>query len=131
MDQFSHWPRKTREYQNFAMDSTFWNEFRFRGDDIVIASYGKAGTTWIQQIVAQFIFDGVTDDKPIGDISQWVEFRIPTPDVKMPMIEAPMPTEAIMNGRSFMFSRADSESAALAKERPAAAMATEAMIAST
>jgi aryl sulfotransferase len=88
MNQFSQSPQKTREYQNFAMDSTFWNDFRFRGDDIVISSYGKAGTTWTQQIVAQFIFDGVTDDKPIGDISQWVEFRIPTLDVKMPMIEA-------------------------------------------
>jgi aryl sulfotransferase len=87
MDQFSQLPQKTREYQNFAMDSTFWNDFKFRGDDIFISSYGKAGTTWIQQIVAQFIFEGVTDDKPIGDISQWVEFRIPTLNVKLPMIE--------------------------------------------
>ena len=87
MDQFSQLPQKTREYQNFAMDSTFWNDFKFRGDDIFISSYGKAGTTWTQQIVAQFIFEGVTDDKPIGDISQWVEFRIPTLNVKLPMIE--------------------------------------------
>jgi aryl sulfotransferase len=88
MDMYSGSPRKTREYQNFAMDSTFWNNFQFRPDDIIISSYGKAGTTWMQQIAAQFIFEGETDDKPIGDISQWVDFRIPSLDVKMPMIEA-------------------------------------------
>jgi aryl sulfotransferase len=33
------------------MDSTIWNQFRFRDDDIVIATYGKSGTTWLQQIV--------------------------------------------------------------------------------
>ena len=88
MDMFSGWPAKTREYQNCFMDSTFWNDFRFRDGDIIISSWGKAGTTWTQQIVAQFIFEGETDDKPIGDISQWVDFRIPTLDIKMPQIEA-------------------------------------------
>ncbi len=32
------WPRKTRELHNHHFDSTIWNDFRFRDDDIVVAS---------------------------------------------------------------------------------------------
>ena len=35
------WPRKTRELMNHHMDSTVWNAFAFRGDDVVIARAGK------------------------------------------------------------------------------------------
>ena len=71
MDQFSQSPQKTREYQNFAMDSTFWNDFKFRGDDIVISSYGKAGTTWAQQIVAQARQDAETaGDQIVAEAKQ-------------------------------------------------------------
>jgi hypothetical protein len=43
------WPRKTRELHTPLLDSSMWNGFRFRPDDVVIATYGKAGTTWTQQ----------------------------------------------------------------------------------
>ena len=52
------YPRKTRELHNHHFDSTIWNDFAFRDDDIVIATYAKSGTTWMQQIVGQLIFDG-------------------------------------------------------------------------
>ena len=48
------WPVKTRELHNHHFDSTVWEEIEFRDDDIVIATYAKAGTTWMQQIIAQF-----------------------------------------------------------------------------
>lgn len=67
------WPTKTREYVDALMDSTVWNDFAFRQGDIVIATYPKAGTTWMQQIVAQLIFDG--EDVPVGELSPWVEYR--------------------------------------------------------
>jgi aryl sulfotransferase len=51
-------PRKVRELQSHHFDSTIWNEFEFREDDIIIATYAKSGTTWIQQIIAQLLFDG-------------------------------------------------------------------------
>ena len=51
-------PRKTREIQNVIIDSTRWNGFKFRNDDIVISTYGKSGTTWTQQIVGELIFRG-------------------------------------------------------------------------
>jgi aryl sulfotransferase len=71
------WPVKSREIQTWAMDSTYWDDFKFRDDDIVISTYGKAGTTWVQQIIAQFIFNGETEDMPIADMSPWHDFRLP------------------------------------------------------
>ena len=69
------WPQKTRELQNHHMDSTRWNDFRFRDDDVVIGTWAKAGTTWTQQIVAQLIFDGA-EDIPVADMSPWLDLRI-------------------------------------------------------
>ena len=47
-----------RELHNHHFDSTIWNDFKFRDDDIIIATYAKSGTTWMQQIVAQLLFGG-------------------------------------------------------------------------
>jgi len=80
-------PRKTRELQNHHFDSTIWNDFRFREDDIVIATYAKSGTTWVQQIVAQLLFDG-QEGLNVAEMSPWVDLRIPAREVKLPAIEA-------------------------------------------
>ena len=69
------WPAKTRELLNHHMQSTRWNDFKFRDDDVVIATYGKSGTTWMQQIVGQLIFNG-REDVDIHDLSPWVDLRI-------------------------------------------------------
>ena len=50
------WPQKTREFQNHHFDSTIWNDLSFRDDDIVVATYAKTGTTWMQQILGQLLF---------------------------------------------------------------------------
>jgi hypothetical protein len=55
------WPKKTREMHNHHINSTVWNKFKFRDDDIVVATYAKSGTTWTQQILAQLIFNGAED----------------------------------------------------------------------
>jgi aryl sulfotransferase len=51
------WPEKTRELQTAILDSTRWNGFRFRDDDIIIVTWGKSGTTWMRQIAGQVVFD--------------------------------------------------------------------------
>ncbi len=81
------WPRKTREFHNHHFDSTMWNDFRFRDDDIVIGTYAKSGTTWTQQIVAQLLFNG-DPDVPVSELSPWVDMRIPPKEVKIPALEA-------------------------------------------
>ncbi|MDA8052327.1 MAG: sulfotransferase domain-containing protein [Rhodospirillales bacterium] len=80
------WPRKTRELHNHHMDSTVWNDFSFREDDIVIATYGKAGTTWVQQIVGQLIFDG-QEGVPVSVLSPWLDLRVPQKEVKLAALE--------------------------------------------
>ncbi len=80
-------PVKTREMHNHHFDSTMWNGFAFRDDDVIIASYAKCGTTWTQQIIAQLLFDGATD-QAVGEMSPWVDLRVPPREVKLPAIEA-------------------------------------------
>jgi aryl sulfotransferase len=80
-------PRKTREFHNHHFDSTVWNDFRFRDDDIVISTYAKSGTTWVQQIVAQLIFDGA-EDLPVAEMSPWLDLRIPAREEKLAALEA-------------------------------------------
>jgi aryl sulfotransferase len=81
------WPRKTRELHNHHFDSTIWNDFEFRDDDIVIATYAKSGTTWVQQIVAQLIFNGA-EDLEVAEMSPWLDLRIPPKEEKLPAVEA-------------------------------------------
>jgi aryl sulfotransferase len=73
------WPAKIREIHNHHMDSTKWNDFNFRDDDIVIATWAKSGTTWMQQIVSQLIFQGA-EDIPVSQLSPWVDLRIMPPE---------------------------------------------------
>ena len=74
-------PRKTRELQNHHMDSTLWDNFEFRDDDIVIGTYAKTGTTWTQQIVAQLIFQG-DESVAVGHIAPWWDMRIIPPEAR-------------------------------------------------
>ena len=81
------WPIKTRELHNHHFDSTIWNDFQFRDDDIIIATYAKSGTTWMQQIVAQMLFNG-DPNLAVAEMSPWLDLRIPPKQVKLPLVEA-------------------------------------------
>ncbi len=81
------WPRKTRELHSHHFDSTVWNDFAFRPGDIVIATYAKSGTTWVQQLVSQLVFQGATD-VPVAELSPWVDLRVPAKEVKLATLEA-------------------------------------------
>lgn len=87
MDMSPAWPTKTRELHNHHFDSTIWNDFAFRDDDVVIATYAKSGTTWVQQIVSQLIFQGA-ENLEVAEISPWLDLRVPPKTVKLPAIKA-------------------------------------------
>ncbi|HTL00135.1 MAG TPA: sulfotransferase domain-containing protein [Pseudomonadales bacterium] len=80
-------PRKTRELHSHHFDSTIWNDLKFRDDDIIISTYAKSGTTWMQQIVAQMMFGG-NPDLEVADMSPWLDLRVPPKHVKLPIVEA-------------------------------------------
>lgn len=101
------WPEKTTEMHNQHIDSTVWNDFKFRDDDIVISTYAKSGTTWMQQIISQLLFNGDTEIDTQA-VSQWIDFRLPPKEVKLPAVEAQthrrfvkthLPVEALVYSR--------------------------------
>ena len=79
-------PQKRREFHNHHFDSTIWNDFRFRDDDIIIGTYAKSGTTWVQQIVSQLIFKGQTG-LPVAEMSPWLDLRVPPKEIKLAAVE--------------------------------------------
>lgn len=81
------WPKKVRELHNHHFDSTIWNDFKFRDNDIIIASYAKSGTTWLQQIVAQLIWNG-EEDLDVAGMSPWLDLRVPPKEIKLPEVDA-------------------------------------------
>ena len=79
-------PQKQRELHNHHFDSTVWNDFRFRDDDIIISTYAKSGTTWVQQIVSQLLFNGQTG-LPVAEMSPWLDLRVPPKHIKLAEVE--------------------------------------------
>jgi len=87
MTEPTSWPRKTRELHSHHFDSTIWNELRFRDDDIVIATYAKSGTTWMQQMIGQMLL-GPDPELSVAEMSPWLDLRVPPKAVKLPLVEA-------------------------------------------
>ncbi len=81
------WPKRIGELHSHHFDSTMWDGVNFRDDDIIIATYAKSGTTWVQQIVSQLIFNG-QEGMNVGEMSPWVDLRVPPKEVKLPAIES-------------------------------------------
>lgn len=81
-----NWPRKTRDLHSHHFDSTIWDDFQFRDDDIIIATYAKSGTTWMQQIISQVLFAG-DPDLCVADMSPWLDLRVPPKEVKLSLVE--------------------------------------------
>ncbi len=79
--------QKIREYNNRFFDSTVWNDFQYRDGDIVIASYAKAGTTFLQQVVAQLLFAG-DEVVEISKVSPWLDSVYPDKATKIKLVEA-------------------------------------------
>ncbi|WP_119302404.1 sulfotransferase domain-containing protein [Dongia deserti] len=67
-----------RDYRTWILDSRRWGQYRPRSDDIVIATYPKCGTTWMQRIVGLLIFQS-PEPLPVMQISPWIDRRFPEP----------------------------------------------------
>mmetsp|Transcript_33387 Transcript_33387/g.72181 ORF Transcript_33387/g.72181 Transcript_33387/m.72181 type:complete len:320 (-) Transcript_33387:200-1159(-) len=69
------------QYHSHHFDSSKWKVVDHRPDDVIIATWGKSGTTWMQSIVAELIFYGKEKPGPIGALSPWIDFRVPSAEV--------------------------------------------------
>jgi aryl sulfotransferase len=68
----------SREYRSWGFDSRRWSHWRPRTDDIVISTYPKCGTTWMQRIVGMLVFRSA-EPFSIHEASPWIEARFRQP----------------------------------------------------
>ena len=69
-------------YRTWVLDSHRWNTYRPRNGDIVIATYPKCGTTWMQRIVSLLTFQS-PEPRPVMDISPWIDRRFGEPMIDL------------------------------------------------
>src|SRR5258708_9631282 len=80
-------PAVQHTYQNHTLDSTRWNRFVPRNDDIIIATPYKSGTTWMQNIVLHLIFQDL-QPRDINEFSPWLDIRLSPLDETIGKLEA-------------------------------------------
>jgi aryl sulfotransferase len=64
----------TRIVRSSTVDSTRWGGYRPRGDDIIIGTYPKCGTTWVQYIVGMLIFKSPVP-RDMVKTSPWLDMK--------------------------------------------------------
>jgi hypothetical protein len=64
--------------QTPATDSRRWEAFQPRDGDVVIATFAKCGTTWMQRIVDLLVFQS-PDVRQFGEMSPWLDATIFNP----------------------------------------------------
>ena len=62
-----------RRFRSFGFDNLRWQGIELRPDDIIISTPPKCGTTWTQMMCALLIFQTTTLDRPLTQISPWIE----------------------------------------------------------
>jgi len=81
-------PKLTRTYVDHPfLDSTHWYGFVPRPGDIVIASPLRSGTTWLQTIVANLIWQDGQLPKPVHYLSPWLDARAMTHTTTLDRLE--------------------------------------------
>lgn len=75
-------------HKSHHVDSTKWDAVTPRDDDVVIVTSYKSGTTWMQTVVAEILFQGREKPGSVGDMSPWVDMRVPVAEVTGPQLEA-------------------------------------------
>eukprot|EP00429_Kryptoperidinium_foliaceum_P088352 CAMPEP_0176197988 /NCGR_PEP_ID=MMETSP0121_2-20121125/7824_1 /TAXON_ID=160619 /ORGANISM="Kryptoperidinium foliaceum, Strain CCMP 1326" /LENGTH=309 /DNA_ID=CAMNT_0017536831 /DNA_START=50 /DNA_END=979 /DNA_ORIENTATION=- len=75
-------------YKSHHFDSAKWDVVKKRDDDIVVVTAYKSGTTWMQAVIAEILFQGKEKPASVGDVSPWVDLRVPPAEVIGQALEA-------------------------------------------
>jgi hypothetical protein len=75
MQPFSLDDTPIHHYEHVVWDNARWEGFDFRDGDIVVCTPYTAGTTWMQLICALLVFQRTSFDRPLADISHWMELK--------------------------------------------------------
>ncbi len=82
-------PQKTREYNcHPIIDGTRWGAYNHRPDDIIITTSYKAGTTWMQTIVANLLYQDGNFPAPVSVMAPWLDMGLPPLDEVAAGLEA-------------------------------------------
>ena len=68
-------PQRSRIYKTHSLDSTAWDHFKPRAGDAIITTALKAGTTWMQTIVGNLIFQDQEMPRPLWELTPWLDSR--------------------------------------------------------
>ena len=70
-------PQKRHHYQgHHIIDGSRWETFQARDNDIIVATSYKAGTTWMQTIIANLLFPNGQFPDAVNVLSPWLDMRV-------------------------------------------------------
>ncbi len=88
-------PERTHIYQNHHIDSTHWDHFTPRHNDIVIATSLKSGTTWMQNILHNLLYLDTDTPPRLPEVTKWLDFRMSTLSEALTILEQAWPRRQI------------------------------------
>ena len=65
--------KELKTYQSAVFDSTRWQNFESKEDDVFVCTPAKCGTTWTQTIVANLLRPDGDFPVPIMQLSPWID----------------------------------------------------------
>jgi len=80
-------PQVTRVYKNHHLDSTRWEHYKPREDDIILTTSYKSGTTWMQ-LIMMYLLAPNHDYEKVHKFSLWVGSRWNPIEERMNDLEA-------------------------------------------
>ena len=75
-------------YRTLVFDNVRWTGYRHRPGDIIISTPPKCGTTWMQNIVGMLVLGTTEFDRPMAQLSPWVDQCVRSVDDMVALTES-------------------------------------------